>query len=206
MRKTQAVAMVLIAGVAVVLAVASSYVGYAAYNAMRDFHRADQRFAVTSVPMTAWDVRQGLVSDAVEKTLRMKDDRSFRRAVSLFRTRPALGSQDWYAEHMKAKRALAAIAGNENAPARYRSAARNLLGILDFDEAVYALGLNQPQTFAKLLAQSEQEFRNSLKLGPNNADARFNLELLQTFRELIKKPGKQLKKTGAGTTPPGGGY
>ena len=145
--------------------------------------------------------------------LDVRDDVAFRRALRLVHEIGSLEAAPSSAEAVRrigrAERALLQI-GRDDPDRRRRSAAANLLGIVHFEAALIT-----GRGAETALRASASAFERAVRLDPQNADAKFNLELLL---ELLRAQGDQLGwnpfRRGAdrvgggqpGQSPPGEGY
>jgi hypothetical protein len=174
------------------------------HDAMRD---GDLRYAARSVPAPGWTAETTLPGGLSRRVAGVDDDRALREALVAYRRVGA--SSD-----ILRKRRARAIAEAQlldiaasGSPAQ-GSQASNLLGVLTFADATSGRRAGTP------IERSVAAFREAIRLDPDNADAKTNLELLL---RLIEARGSRLGpnpnpgprgsgRHGAGTGAPGRGY
>lgn len=171
------------AGMRVLLAVVA-LIGAGALTVLAlDVHAVDEAFRADDVrfqrnPGDAglWltEERTRLPGNVADTLLGVEDDRQFRSGVRFFRL-SGLRSQSRSIEQSTFQQAaeleLSRVARND--PSRWRrSAAANLRGVINLVEA--ATG-DEP---GQLLQRSLTEFKEALRLNPENDEAKYNLELV----------------------------
>lgn len=162
---------------------------------------ADARFEARNT-REAWHVDERLPGSPAADLLAVADDLEVREAIMLFRRTAGLlddplRRQEAEGARAAATRALAVVAAGDGTTA---AQANVLLGVLAFD---------QPEGPERAVAS----FRNALRLDPDNAAAKFDLELaLRVLRPVVERPGdtgrgpRSGPARGAGGGEPGGGY
>jgi tetratricopeptide (TPR) repeat protein len=177
------------------------------------FRAGDLSFRAASVAPDPWhapDRRLHLPA----RLLGVDDDLALRRALQLVRRSHDVDSPNadaWALLRLQgqAESALAAVERSEPDPAR-RSLAANLLGLLLYEDSLTARTSGQ-----EFRARSVEAFRRAIRLDPENADAKFNLELLFVQlppRAERRRGGRggtqdpQQGASGAGVSPTGEGY
>lgn len=162
---------------------------------------ADARFEARNT-REAWRVDERLPGSPAADLLAIADDLEVREAIVLFQRTIALlddplRRQEAEGGRAAATRALAVVAAGDGPTA---AQANVLVGVLAFD---------QPEGPERAVAS----FRNSLRLDPENAEAKFDLELaLRLLRPVGERPGdtgsgpRSGPARGAGGGEPGGGY
>jgi len=187
--------------------------------------RGDARFAVAppdvsqtsglpAPPPARWKVPTGFTADVAERLLGLRDDMAFRRALSLYRAvNPNPNEQLQYnedpelpAKRIRAQQALTAVAKNDPDP-RIRSRATNMLGILARTGPTPV----DPNEQRNQILTTIGLFKSAIKLDPDNADAKLNLELVlqvpQTEQFVSGGPGGNPDAGKQGGTGSGGqGY
>ncbi len=170
----------------------------------------DRRYA-TSPEAARWQASTVLpgVSGAL---LSVADDVAARRAIRLFRlTYGVHGTLDT-AQQRQGARAQAELALSDVARSRYAARAAqasDLLGILAFGDVATGGGTNESQA-----ERAISSFVNAIRIDPNDAAAKDNLELvLRLFQAHGVRPGANpgtgshgTGRRGAGTGIPGSGY
>jgi hypothetical protein len=138
-------------------------------------HDDDRRFASVPVRNDLWSAPQLIPLGAAEALLGVDDDLAYRHAVQGFvRGRPGevpYSDADVIAQRGEAQVLLTDIADGSGDPER-RSAAANLVGILSLENAT----LDPPEALG-YLTTAMARFRHAIAVDPDNADAKFNLEL-----------------------------
>jgi hypothetical protein len=174
-------------------------------DAMRD---GDVRYAAGGLPAPEWTASTTLPAGLSRRVLDVDDDRALREAALGFR-RASRGSND-----ILRKRRDRAIAESllldvaSSGSSTQGSQASNLLGVLTFADATSGRRAATP------VERTVSAFREAVRLDPDNADAKTNLELLL---RLIQARGSRLGpnpnpgprgtgRHGAGTGAPGRGY
>ena len=112
--------------------------------------------------------------DLAEKMLGVDDDRQFRSGVRFFRLsglRSPSRTLDQSTFQQTAELELSRVARNDESKWR-RSAAANLRGVINLVEAATS---DEP---GQLLQRSLTEFRDAIRLDPENDEAKYNLELV----------------------------
>lgn len=154
------------------------------------------------VPLARWQTPSGYAAGLTERMLGLRDDLAFRRALALYRAaNPNPNEQSQFnddpelpAKRIKAQQALTAVSKSDPDP-RIRSRATNMLGIL---ARTGPTPVNPQQQRAEILTTIGL-FRSAIKLDPDNADAKLNLELV------LQDPQTELFVTGgAGSNPDAG--
>ncbi|TMK66933.1 MAG: hypothetical protein E6G60_01855 [Actinobacteria bacterium] len=187
--------------------------------------RGDARFAAAppdvsqnsglpAPPPARWKVPTGFTADVAERLLGLRDDMAFRRALSLYRAvNPNPNEQLQYnedpelpAKRIRAQQALTAVAKNDPDP-RIRSRATNMLGILARTGPTPV----DPNEQRNQILTTIGLFKSAIKLDPDNADAKLNLELVlqdpQTEQFVSGGPGGNPDAGKQGGTGSGGqGY
>jgi tetratricopeptide (TPR) repeat protein len=152
--------------------------------------------------LARWDVPHGYAAGVTERLLGLNDDLAFRRALASYRAaNPNPNEQSQFnddpelpAKRIRAQQALTAVSKNDPDP-RIRSRATNMLGIL---ARTGPTPVNPDQQRAQILSAIGL-FRSAIRLDPNNADAKLNLELV------LQDPQTELFVTGgAGANPDAG--
>ena len=132
-------------------------------------------------PPTRWKVPTGFAADITERLLGLRDDMAFRRALALFRAvnpnpnEQVLFGQDpeLPAKRIRAQQALTAVSKDDPDP-RIRSRATNMLGVLARTGPTPVDPAEQRNQILTTIGL----FTSAIKLDPNNADAKLNLELV----------------------------
>jgi tetratricopeptide (TPR) repeat protein len=165
----------------------------------------DQQSASTSgipIPLARWQTPNGYTAGLTERMLGLRDDLALRHALALYRAaNPNPNEQSQFnddpelpAKRIKAQQALTAISKSDP-DARIRSRATNMLGIL---ARTGPTPVDPQQQRAQILTAIGL-FRSAIKLDPDNADAKLNLELV------LQDPQTELFVTGgAGSNPDAG--
>jgi hypothetical protein len=136
---------------------------------------------ILAPPPARWKVPTGFTADVTERLLGLRDDMAFRRALSLYRAvNPNPNEQIQFeddpelpAKRIRAQQALTAVSKNDPDP-RIRSRATNMLGILARTGPTPVDPNEQRSQILTTIAL----FKSAIKLDPNNADAKLNLELV----------------------------
>jgi hypothetical protein len=172
----------------------------------------DASFASTPPRSNQWAPSQVLPLGTAKALLALADDVSYRQAVREFlRGQPRsdpFSDTDVIARRGHAEELLAGIVEGDQDPGR-RSAAANLIGVLGFANAV--LDASAAQTY---LSSAADSFRTAISIDPENADAKYNLELALARLEAAERSGGSPPPpdtasgsgAGAGTGRPGSGY
>jgi hypothetical protein len=149
------------------------------------FVAAPQQQDVTSglpaPPPARWRTPTGFTAGIAERLLGLRDDMAFRHALALYRAvDPNPNEQLQYdqdpelpAKRIRAQQALTAVAKNDPDP-RIRSRATNMLGILARTGPTPV----DPNEQRNQILTTIGLFRTAIKLDPDNADAKLNLELV----------------------------
>ncbi|HXG77606.1 MAG TPA: hypothetical protein VNJ53_13655 [Gaiellaceae bacterium] len=157
----------------------------------------DVRFRATPAERL-WSPRELLPGGFARRLLGVEDDLLFRRAlravVLSHPETPGFSDPSYVVFRNDASAWLVDLVQHD-ASAERRSAAANLLGVLSFADAI-ADYTNR----ARLLEAAAGRFRQAIALDPENADAKFNLELT-----LTRSRGLELTEAGGGTDPSPGG-
>lgn len=170
----------------------------------------DQRFAAVPERGDLWTLPELVPGGAARAVLGADDDLAYRRAVRTF----ALGAprRETYTDarriayRAKAQVLLSDVFRHSDDPSA-RAGAANLLGVLAFASAV----LDPPQANTYLAAASTS-FREAIANEPEQADAKYNLEL--ALRRLQAQGGSNARGgasrggvgSGSGARRPGSGY
>ena len=145
-----------------------------------------------------WHADQIAPGDLVSRTLGIGDDLAFRRASQLFRLshpeQPGVSDPNLVVFRNEAISELTEIVQHSNDRLR-RSAAANLLGVLNYSDAVYDY-----TNRGRLIANAARRFQQAIAFDPASADAKYNLELA-----LALAKGIGLTESGGGTNPSPGG-
>ena len=172
----------------------------------------DVRFVARAGGQDAWRPRDRVPFGFGDDVLGVRDDLAFRRALALFRASQARSGRS-ASERLQllgsAENLLLDLEQAERDRAR-RSALANLLGGVYFESSQAS-----PLGAGELLDSSVAAYRRAVRLDPENADAKFNLELLLFLR--TSEPGRlnapfvgrgrdQVGGGQAGRSPPGEGY
>jgi hypothetical protein len=194
------------AGVA--LAVASVVLAMLAVQSWRypsHVEQQDRLLGAQPVSRRAWTDTSGIAPALVGAA----DDASFRRALGLFRRsrpdEPGSGkSGEQLLAGLEAAIALAAIVHGDPPPAR-RALAANLAGILIGDDAVF-----EPDG-APRVERAAELFRHAIRVLPESASAKANLELLFNYSGPTGLPSESTGGFGGfgregGSGDAGGGY
>jgi hypothetical protein len=165
-------------------------------------------------PPARWKVPTGFTADLTERLLGLRDDMAFRRALALYRAvNPNPNEQVQFqddpelpAKRIRAQQALTAVSKNDPDP-RIRSRATNMLGILARTGPTPVDPNEQRNQILTTIAL----FKSAIKLDPDNADAKLNLELIlqdpQTEQFVSGGPGGNPDAGKKGGTGSGGqGY
>jgi hypothetical protein len=160
-----------------------------------------------------WQPDQLVPGGLVRGTLGIQDDLAYRRAFRAFRLAhpevPGVTDPTRIVFRNVATSELTEIALHGNDLHR-RAAAANLLGVLSYSDALYDYAHQE-----RWLANAARRFQQAIGFDPDNADAKYNLELTLTRARAIKfaegggganpTPGGKGSK-GAGAGEPGSGY
>lgn len=177
--RTRRVLPFLLAGLALVAALASAFVAREASQVGAEMRRSDAAFRAEPAREGLWE----MTSDApgVETTLGTKDDVAFRKASRLYELLRRRGRDpyDFSARAFRADAQLAlARAEQAGMASTARSKAANLEAIMILEEA-----LGDPVNGPALLERSVNGFRRALRIDPTNEEAMFNLELVLRLLE-----------------------
>lgn len=172
----------------------------------------DTRFAFAPARSDLWAPAQLIPFGTAKALLQLDDDLAYRRALQVFmlgqpRDQP-FSDAEVIGRRGQAQELLVDVVERDNDPGR-RAAAANLIGVLGFANAA----LDDSQARAYLNAAIEN-FRAAISIDPENADAKYNLELaLARLQAAERAAGAQARRdtrsgsgAGAGTGQPGTGY
>ena len=140
------------------------------------FRADDVRFQRNPGDAGLWltEEKTRLPRDVADTLLGVDDDRQFRSGVRFFRL-SGLRSQSRSIEQSTFQQAaeleLSRVA-RSGSSRRHRSAAANLRGVINLVEAATS------DESGQLLQRSLTEFREALRLNPENDEAKYNLELV----------------------------
>jgi hypothetical protein len=173
-----------------------------------------QTSGLPAPPPARWKVPTGFTADITERLLGLRDDMAFRRALALYlAVNPNPNEQVQFqddpelpAKRIRAQQALTAVSKNDPDP-RIRSRATNMLGILARTGPTPVDPNEQRNQILTTIAL----FKSAIKLDPDNADAKLNLELVlqdpQTEQFVSGGPGGNPDAGKKGGTGSGGqGY
>jgi hypothetical protein len=140
-----------------------------------------QTSGLPAPPPARWRAPTGFTAGITERLLGLRDDMAFRRALALYRAEnPNPNEQVQFqddpelpAKRIRAQQALTAVSKNDPDP-RIRSRATNMLGILAGTGPTPVDPNEQRNQILTTIAL----FKSAIKLDPNNADAKLNLELV----------------------------
>lgn len=187
------------------------------------FQNRDVQFLMGEVlNENSWARPKGFLYKTSDSVLGLKDDRDLRGALVFFvrsQLNPytAYSFEDSFKYRILARLWLSRIL-DKNKDVLRASYVHNLLGVLDVDDAVYAIKNQQQKKAAAMVAQAIDDFNSAIALSGDNVEAKRNLELLLTLIHSDKKPQSQKasgkgkkkpqKKHGArpGVSPSGTGY
>ena len=175
--------------VAAALAVFASDV-LAAQSTMK---RDDLRFGVTPDANGLWKVEGRTRS--LKSILSIEDDLAWRTAAQRFqlsRARANIAYDPSRTSSRADSQADLATAETFKLTPRQASALANFSAILAYEEAV-----GDPQNGPMLLRRSTGEFRRSIRLYPQNDEAKFNLEILMSL--LTSENQQRRDRLGVGT-------
>ena len=165
---------VLLALVALVLAGTLALLALDVHGVDETFRADDLRFQRNPGDSALWVTESRLPGDLGEKMLGVADDRQFRSGVRFFRLsglRSQSRSIDQSTFQQAAELELSRVDRTDSNAWR-RSAAANLRGVINLVEAATS------DESGQLLQRSLSEFRNAIRLNPENAEAKYNLELV----------------------------
>jgi hypothetical protein len=173
-----------------------------------------QASGLPAPPPARWKVPTGFTAGIAERLLGLRDDVAFRHALALYRAvNPNPNEQLQFsddpelpAKRIRAQQALTAVSKNDPDP-RIRSRATNMLGILARTGSTPVDPAEQRNQILTTIGL----FKAAIKLDPNNADAKLNLELVlqdpQTEQFVSEGPGGNPDAGKRGGTGSGGqGY
>jgi hypothetical protein len=177
--RARRVAPFVLAGFALVAALASAFVAREASQVRSELRRSDAAFRAEPAREGLWEAETS--TPGLEKTLGVKDDVAYRKASRLYELLQRRGRDpyDFSARAFRADAQLAlarAEAAGMEAPARSKAA--NLEAIMILEEA-----LGDPLNGPALLDRSLNGFRKALRIDPANEEAMFNLELVLRLLE-----------------------
>ncbi|MBA2568909.1 MAG: hypothetical protein H0V11_06135 [Actinobacteria bacterium] len=168
-----------LAGLALVAALASAYVAREASQVGSEIRRSDASFRAEPAREGLWEVK--VDAPGLEQTLRTNDDLAFRTASRLYELlrRRGRNPYDFSARAFRADAQLALARAEEAGMAtRTRSKAANLEAIMILEEA-----LGDPLNGPALLDRSLNAWRKALRIDAANEEAMFNLELVLRLLE-----------------------
>jgi hypothetical protein len=168
-----------LAGLALIAALASAFVAREASRVRSEIRRSDASFRAEPAREGLWEVKTD--APGLEKTLGTKDDVAFRQASRLYELLRRRGRDpyDFSARAFRADAQLALARAEQAGMARpTRSKAANLEAIMILEEA-----LGDPLNGPALLDRSVNGFRRALRIDPTNEEAMFNLELVLRLLE-----------------------
>jgi hypothetical protein len=169
----------ILAGLALVAALASAFVAREASQVGSEIRRSDAAFRAEPAREGLWEVKTD--APGLEKTLGTNDDIAFRKASRLYELLRRRGRDpyDFSARAFRADAQLAlARAEAAGMTTTTRSKAANLEAIMILEEA-----LGDPLNGPQLLERSLNSFRKALRIDPSNEEAMFNLELVLRLLE-----------------------
>jgi hypothetical protein len=138
-------------------------------------HDDDRRFASVPARNDLWSAPQLIPLGVARALLDVDDDLAYRHAVQAFvRGRPGevpYSDAEIIAQRGEAQGLLTDIADGSRYPER-QSAAGNLVGVLSLENAA----LDPPEALG-YLTTAVARFRHAVAVDPDNADAKYNLEL-----------------------------
>lgn len=164
-------------GVAVAAAVVLALVGMAVLDVSSDARADDRRAVLAAGRIDETRHERGLGVRIGEEILSVADDRSLRDAVALAKS-AALPDQEKVAAlelRAEAEAILAELVRGDGS-AVLRSQAANLLGALYFEDAKTV-----EQNPRRYLESSLGAFQDAVRIDPDNATAKANLQLLATL-------------------------
>ena len=140
-----------------------------------------QTSGLPAAPAARWKVPTGFTAGLAERFLGLRDDMAFRRALALYRAvNPNPNEQVQFqddpelpAKRIRAQQALTSVAKNDPDP-RVRSRATNMLGVLARTGPTPV----DPNEQRNQILTTIGLFKSAIKLDPDNADAKLNLELV----------------------------
>ena len=145
-----------------------------------------------------WSPDRVLPGGVVRTALGVNDDLAFRQALRAFRNAhpetPGVSDPALVVSRNEATAELTDIVEHAQDPFR-RSAAANLLGALNYADAIYDVANR-----GKLISNASSRFQQAIGFDPSNADAKYNLQLA-----LALSRGLALSESGGGTNPSPGG-
>jgi hypothetical protein len=160
----------------------------------RGLTRGDARFAATPLPPPSssdapavspppilWQLPHGKGAQLAERTLGLRDDVAFRRALALYRAAlPNANEQQQFQydralpeKRITAQRVLTDVSKSDR-DHRVQSRALNMLGILLRGSPTPSDPVEQRTQILAVIGL----FRSAIRLDPKNADAKLNLELI----------------------------
>jgi hypothetical protein len=166
--------------------------------ALRTALREDDVTYRATPEATLWSPQTLVPRGAGRSLLGVRDDLLVRRALRAVRlSHPEMPgfSDPSYVVHRNDATAWLTDVVRDDGEASRRSAAANLLGVLSFSDAIADFTNRE-----KLLAGAAGRFRQAIAIDPENADAKYNLEL--TFS---RSRGLELSEAGGGNAPSPGG-
>ena len=201
-----------IAAICLVAAAALSLLATDVLRWQRAMRSSDTRFGFTPARNDLWQPTQLMPFGVARTVLRLDDDLAYRRGLQLFvlgqpRTQP-YSDTEVIALRGQAQEVLTKVV-DSHADARRRSTAANLVGALGFANAA----LDDAQATAYLNAAAA-DFRTAISIDPDNADAKYNLELALARLDVAQRRSGEPPPpdtrggsgAGAGTGRPGSGY
>jgi hypothetical protein len=199
---------VVLGAVALVAAVALALLAAEVRRTDDNIRQADRRFEVASESGNVWKTAHGVRSRVARSLLGTGDDLAWRKATRLFEA--AQGVLTAAPGHPDQLRAEATIAlervdkGDGDIARRARTA--NMLGVMAYEDAAISAA-----NASSLLRRAADLFRNSIRMDPASAAAKFNLELLlrlESEQTGAFSTGSAIGGAGAltGAKPTGHGY
>jgi hypothetical protein len=196
--------------VAAILGVALLVLAVDTLVVWREVAADDFRFqAAPSRQRALWEDIGVLPSSLTASALGIEDDLAYRRTTSLF-TRAKPGRAPYPGPALAALRGQATLqltrTSQAETDARRHSQLLNFLGTLPLDRRI-----QDPAERASVLQTAIGTFQSAVRIDPDNADAKTNLELVLRISNFAAFPANQPsaergggKRSGSGST--GGGY
>ena len=175
-----------VAALLLVVGAACSVLAVDALSWRSSMRSDDLRFVAFPAKSDLWSPRELGPFGTTKALLEVDDDLAYRRALQAF----VLGQPrverysdtDLIGRRGRAQELLAGIVDSEQSKSR-RSSAANLIGVLGFANAAID-STDAPSYLNAAIA----EFRRAIALDPQNADAKYNLELALSRLAGIKRP------------------